>query len=79
MELDQLGRVLLLMGGGLMLLGGLFLLLSRIPIVDRFGRLPGDIRLEGSNFSCFAPITSMFLLSIILTIVVNVILRLVNR
>lgn len=38
-----------------------------------FGHLPGDIRLEGENSSVFIPITSMIVVSVILTIVVNVV------
>ncbi len=79
MELDQLGKLLLLIGGGIVLLGGLFLLASRIPGLNRFGRLPGDIRIEGENFSCFAPIVSMLILSILLSLALNIIVRLLNR
>jgi hypothetical protein len=39
--------------------------------VNWFGRLPGDLRLGSGNTRVFIPITSMILLSIILTIVVN--------
>ncbi len=75
MELDQAGRILLFVGGALVLLGGLFLLISRVPGLNRFGRL----RIEGENFACFAPIVSMIILSILLTIILNVIVRLLNR
>jgi hypothetical protein len=40
-----------------------------------FGRLPGDIRASGENVSVFAPITSMLLLSV----VISVVLAIVNR
>lgn len=79
MELDQLGRLLLLIGGGIVLLGGLLLLASRVPGLDRFGRLPGDIRIEGENFTCVAPIVSMLILSILLSLALNIIIRLINR
>ncbi len=75
-DFDSLGRLLLVLGAGLVLLGGLFMLLGRVPA---FGNLPGDIRVEGSGFTCFAPIVSMLLLSIILTIIVNVIARIFTR
>ena len=39
------------------------------------GRLPGDIRVEKENFRFYFPITTMILLSIILTLLVNVIRR----
>ncbi|MEE4286007.1 MAG: DUF2905 domain-containing protein [Mariniphaga sp.] len=38
-----------------------------------FGKLPGDIRIEKENSKVFFPITSMIVISVILTIVINVI------
>lgn len=42
-------------------------------LVNWFGKLPGDIRIEKENSKVFIPITSMLLISIILTIIVNLI------
>ena len=41
-----------------------------------FGRLPGDIRYEGEHTTVHVPITSMLLLSLAATVVLNVIGRL---
>ena len=41
-----------------------------------FGNLPGDIRIQGENTRVFIPITSMLLVSVLLTIVLNVLARL---
>lgn len=41
-----------------------------------FGRLPGDVHVSGKNVSVYAPIVSMLLLSVVLTVVVNLINRL---
>ncbi len=38
-----------------------------------FGHLPGDIRIEKENIRIYIPITSMIVVSIILTLVVNII------
>ena len=38
-----------------------------------FGKLPGDIRVEKENSKIFFPITSLIVISIFLTIVINVI------
>ena len=64
------------MGKWLMIVGALVLLvgaaLQFAPwLVNWFGRLPGDLRLGSGNTRVFIPITSMILLSIILTIIVN--------
>lgn len=40
------------------------------------GRLPGDIRIERENFRFYFPITTMILFSVLLTLIVNVIRRL---
>ncbi|GAB4321105.1 MAG: hypothetical protein Kow00117_10380 [Phototrophicales bacterium] len=76
MDIQSVGKILLLIGFGITLFGGLLLILGRI---SNFGNLPGDIRVQSNNFSCFVPITSMIILSIILTVVLNILIRLINR
>lgn len=79
MDLDSIGRILLVIGVGIAALGGLLMLFSRIPFFNQLFNLPGDIRIETSGFSCFVPIVSMIILSVLLTIVANVIIRLLNK
>jgi len=79
MDLHSIGRVLLIGGIIVALLGSLLMLLARNPLFGKLGNLPGDIRIEGQGFSCFIPIVSMILLSIVLTIVINIVIRLINR
>ncbi len=76
MSFAELGKWLVIAGLGLALLGGVMWLLGRIPF---FGNLPGDVRIQGQNFSCFVPIASMIVLSILATIVLNIIIRIVNK
>lgn len=71
-ELDNLGRLLVIAGIALAVLGGIVLLAGRVPFL---GRLPGDIRIQQDGFSCFIPLATSLLLSIVLTIVLNLILR----
>ena len=80
-ELNSLARWLIGIGIGLAVLGGVLLLINRIPGLDRFGSLPGDIHFTSKNgrVTVFAPFASMILLSIILTIVLNVVIRLLRR
>ena len=40
-----------------------------------FGRLPGDIRITGEHTRVFIPITSMLLISLALTLVLNLLRR----
>ena len=37
-----------------------------------FGRLPGDIRVEKENFRFYFPVTTMILLSLLLTLILNI-------
>ncbi len=41
--------------------------------------LPGDIRLQGENLTCLVPIASMILLSILLTVILNLVMRCLNK
>jgi hypothetical protein len=79
MDYQALGRILLVMGIVIAILGGLLILLGNTPLLKSVGSLPGDIRIEGKGFSCLFPVVSMILLSIVLTIVLNIIVRLINR
>lgn len=77
MDFQSLGRLLIIGGITLAIVGAVLLFLGRV--FPALGNLPGDIRIQNENFSCFAPIATMILLSIILTVVLNIIVRLINR
>jgi hypothetical protein len=67
----ELGRVLVIIGIVLVVVGGLAVLGVRLP----FGRLPGDIAIEGERGGFYFPIVTMIVISVILTILVNLFLR----
>jgi TM2 domain-containing membrane protein YozV len=71
MDLSSVGKFLV--GGAVVLLvvGGLFLLLGRFGV----DRLPGDFVFRGGSYTVYLPIGLMILLSIIGTIVLNIIFR----
>lgn len=71
--MNEIGRMLMIAGVGLFFIGLLIVAGGRF---GWFGQLPGDIVIKRDNFTFFAPIGSMILLSIMLTIVLNVIGRL---
>ena len=79
MDLQAIGRVLLIGGIIAAVLGGLLLLIARIPFLQKLGNLPGDIRIEGQGFTCLFPIATMIILSVVLTVVINIVIRLINR
>jgi hypothetical protein len=76
MNFDDLGKWIVLAGIVLIFVGGLMWLLGRIPF---FGTLPGDIRIQTQNMSCFIPIVSMIIVSVVATIILNIIIRIVNK
>ena len=71
MGLEGLGKVLI--GGAvvLLVLGGLFLLLGRLGV----DRLPGDLVFRRGNATFYFPIGLMILISIVGTIVLNIVFR----
>lgn len=73
--LTELGRWLLLIGVVLVVLGGVLFLLGRVPQLP-LGRLPGDFSWERGNVRIYFPLGTMLLLSLVLTILLNLLLRL---
>ena len=71
MGLESLGK--LLIGGAfvLLVLGGALFLLGRFGV----DRLPGDLVFRRGNFTLYFPIGLMIVLSVVGTIVLNIIFR----
>ena len=68
-----MGRVLIGCGVALAVLGAV---LHFAPwLLNWFGRLPGDIRFEGERTKVFIPITSMLLVSLVVSLLLNVFRR----
>jgi len=62
------GFILLAAGGVLMALGLVFLLGDKLPFL---GRLPGDLHIEGKRSSFHFPVVTCIVLSLILTLLLN--------
>ena len=73
---ETLGRMLVIIGGLLLVSGLLILFFGRFVNLDE---LPGTIRIESGNFKLVVPILGSILVSIVLTVVLNLIVRLINR
>lgn len=72
-EFRLMARTLIIIGLVLVAVG---LILSFYPkAFSWFGRLPGDIRVEKENSFFFFPITTMIVISIVLTIILNIFFR----
>jgi hypothetical protein len=64
--LSQLGRLLVMIGVGLTLLGLILLISGKVPWL---GRLPGDFYFKGKNISFYFPLATSLLISLILTLI----------
>jgi hypothetical protein len=71
--MEQLGRMLLVMGGVLALLGLFLMLGPKLPF--RLGRLPLDFHYQRDNFSFYFPLGTSILLSLLLTLVFSLLNR----
>ena len=73
---SDLGKIIALAGAVLLILGGLLWLMGKVPLL---GNLPGDIRLQRGNVSCFFPLTTMIIVSVLLSLVLNIVIRLLRK
>ncbi len=72
--MESLARFLFFAGLMLILIAGGLYLLTRLSLP--LGRLPGDIRIERENFTFYFPLATSLLLSVFLTLLLNLIGRL---
>jgi hypothetical protein len=70
MEIAVFGRILLVIGALIVLTGLLMLLFGKLGL----GHLPGDIVWRGRGTTVYAPIATMILLSVTLTLLLNLVL-----
>ena len=70
--MGDIGKLLLVAGLALAVIGAVFVVGSRFGL----GHMPGDISVSRGNFSFFFPVVTCIVVSIVLTLVINVILRL---
>jgi hypothetical protein len=67
------GKYLMLIGGAVVITGLIIYFFH--DKLHWIGHLPGDIRVEKENFRFYFPITTMILLSVLVTVIINVIRR----
>jgi len=70
--LKDWGRVLLVLGLLLAAAGAVLLFAGRIP---GLGRLPGDLVVQRGRWTLYFPVTTMILISIVLTVLLNLFFR----
>jgi len=71
LNLEALGKILLIGAGILAIVGLLLLFAGRIGL----GRLPGDIFIQREKLTFYFPLATMLIISIILSLVLNLLRR----
>ncbi|HEY8738923.1 MAG TPA: DUF2905 domain-containing protein [Candidatus Dormibacteraeota bacterium] len=70
--MSELGKLLVFVGGLIVVLGLVFIVGGRIPFL---GRLPGDFSFSRGNTHIYFPLATSVILSVILTLVLNLFFR----
>lgn len=65
-EFHSFGKYLILTGIILIIAGVFVSFWDKIPFI---GKLPGDIKIEGDNFTFYFPLVTSILLSIIISVI----------
>lgn len=76
MDMKNIGLTVIAAGLALVIAGGLILLAGRLGFL---GKLPGDLSFRWRGGSVFFPLASCVLLSVILTVLGNIIIRFFNK
>ncbi len=66
--MPQLGKMLVIMGAVLIVVGLVLWFAPKIPFL---GKLPGDITIKGDHYTIYVPIVTMIILSLLLTLILN--------
>lgn len=77
MKMETVARFVIIAGIVLIIAGAVLYGLAKLNLP--LGRLPGDIRIEGKNGSFYFPLTTSILVSIVLSVLVNVIARFLKK
>jgi len=72
MELANIGKMLLIGGGILAFVGLIIILVGKTGFI---GKLPGDILIQKGDFTFYFPLVTLLIISVVLTIIANIVLR----
>lgn len=77
MDIGVVGRWMMAAGALVFIVGAVLTLTNKFGIP--LGRLPGDIRIEGDNFTFYFPLVTSILISLGLSLILNLLGRLLKR
>ena len=75
--LTTIARIFLTIGTIFLVVAGLLYLAGRLNIP--LGKLPGDFTIQGKNYTCFLPLATSVVLSILLSIILTIASRFIGR
>ena len=64
--IQNIGKLLIVLGVIVMAIGGLLLFSGKIPWI---GRLPGDILIQKKNYTFYFPLATSIIISMIITLI----------
>ena len=70
-------KILIIIGLVIVFIG--VLLWVSLKIFPWMGNLPGDIRIDRENFKVYIPLATMLLISILATVLLNIVIRIFRR
>jgi hypothetical protein len=68
---EHMGKMLIFIGIFIVVMGLLMMLWGKVP---GLGKLPGDIYIEKENFKFFFPVVTCLLISVGLTVIINLVM-----
>lgn len=71
--MEGIGRALLFVGIAVAILGLLFMLGPKIPLL---GKLPGDMVFRRGESTFYFPLATSIVVSVVLTVILNIVFRL---
>jgi uncharacterized membrane-anchored protein YitT (DUF2179 family) len=74
--MSDLGKILLIVGAVIIVAGLVLVFANHIPFL---GKLPGDIVIKKENFTFYFPVVTMIIVSVVLTIIINIIFRFIGK
>ncbi|QID33404.1 DUF2905 domain-containing protein [Pampinifervens florentissimum] len=75
--MSEVGKVILLMGVVLVILGLLLTFFEKLPL--GLGRLPGDIVIKRDNFTFYFPLGTSIILSVVLSLLLTLLFSLLRK
>ncbi|MBL8147355.1 MAG: DUF2905 domain-containing protein [Anaerolineae bacterium] len=78
MDFDGLGKLLIIGGIAMLVMGVLFVIASQSGFLSNLLQ-SGTLTFGGENFTCIVPIVASIILSIVLTVVLNIVIRFLNK